>query len=134
MRSVCTSTVECSQPSVNSSNRGKPFAVLIEDGLTHDEHVAKRGFATVQYGISVFFVIRVTLDEYVVHVTQIFHAEMPIGIPMLFEIAETADTTHVIAGRGDNVPAIHARAIEVSSNPYSAMEWHPMNESMYSRR
>lgn len=87
--------------------REQPFVVFEEDFLPHDEHIAERRGTPTEHGVGIHFVIGMTCAQNVIHVAQILQSQMPIGVPMLLEIRESADSSNVVQRRGDDVPAVH---------------------------
>lgn len=88
--------------------RKQPFIVGEEDSLTHDEHVAESRFTPVEHGVGILPVIRVPGTQDVIHVTQIAEPQVGIRRPVLLQAAESANAAHIVAWRGDDVPAVHS--------------------------
>ena len=85
----------------------QPFVVFEEDVLPHDEHVAECRGSPIEHGIGVHLVVGMARAQNVIHVAQVLQTQVLVGIPMLFEIRESADAANVIQRRGDDVPTVH---------------------------
>ena len=85
----------------------QPLVVFEEDVLLHDEHIAECRGSPIEHGIGVHLVAGMARAQNVIHVAQILQAQVCIGIPMLFEIRESAYTTNIVQRRGDDIPTIH---------------------------